>query len=1137
MLSCPSCGEENPGGFRFCGACGTSLDEPARFETEERKIVTILFCDLVGFTARSDLADPEDVRAAIRPYHQRLRTEIERLGGTVEKFIGDAVMAVFGAPVVHEDDPERAVRAGLRILEAISELNQDQAARDLAVRIGINTGEAVVSLGARPEEGEGIVTGDVVNTAARLQTAAPVGGIVVGEQTYRATRALFDYEELSPVAVKGKAEPISIWRALEAKSRFGVEVQTGKRSRFVGREDELGLLRSAAARAVRESTMQLVTIVGEPGVGKSRLVHELFSHIDEQAELVSWRQGRCLPYGEGITFWALGEVVKAEAGILESDGAEDAAGKLASALERLIEEPSEREWLEGQLAPLVGIARDLGSVGSREEAFTAWQGFLEAIASVGPLVVVFEDLHWADVALLEFIDHLVEYSTGVPVLVVCTARPELLEKNAGWAGGRLNTTTLALSPLSADESELLIQTLVAKSGLSPKTSAALIERSGGNPLYTEEYVRMLTERRALGAPTGDETEPDVPMPESVHALIAARLDTLAPDRKELLHAAAVVGKVFWAGAVASIANVAEGEVKRDLHDLARKELVRPARTSSMRDEAEYSFWHALVRDVAYAQIPRAVRAEKHRATAAWIERSAGARAVDHADVLAYHYMEALELERASGSNEDPELAGAAGRYLVMAGDRAMRLDATRAEEHYRRALELFVLGDPGRAEVLVKAAEASRRTANYELALGWLEEAIGLFRDRGDELPSAAAMVQLADALRDQGQTSRGRAMLSEAVDLLEREPPGRERVSAYVAVARDLMLAGEEADCLAWSRKAIEAAEQLGMGNEAARCRQFLGISRLAMGDLGGLEDLRESLRLCLEGGLGSYETSTAYVNLGDSIEDCVGPAEALEIYMEGIAFAESRGLESNGIWMRGATTFPLFTLGRWDEVLHVERSQAWLEKAYGRQTTALVLSSSARVPLYRGHIAEAGSLARRFLPMARGIRDPQILALALAVAARIAQAAGDPAGGVSLVHEFAEVTQGRPAFRALYLHEVIRVLVSAADLEGADALMMGEEGICMARHRNAILTARATLTEARGDADEALRLYAEAAVRWEDFGFVLEHGQALLGVGRCLVGLGRKDEATKPLAAARAIFDGLGALPLVAESDALLP
>ena len=332
MSACASCGVDSPARARFCPGCGAPLPEPGGGLTEERKVVTVLFCDLVGSTARADGADPEDVQATLGPYHARLRTELERFGATVEKFIGDAVMAVFGTPVAHEDDAERAVRAGLRILAAIGELNDARPGLGLQVRIGVATGEGLVRLGARPELGQGVVVGDVVNTAARLQTAAPPGGVVVGELTHRLTADDLDYQRLTPVTVKGKAGPLSVWQATGTRARIAAEVLAAPATPFVGRAEELAALRSALGRTVRERAVQLVTITGEPGVGKSRLVRELAGVADDAAELISWRQGHCLPYGDGVTFWALGEIVKAEAGILESDGEAAARAKLTTAV-------------------------------------------------------------------------------------------------------------------------------------------------------------------------------------------------------------------------------------------------------------------------------------------------------------------------------------------------------------------------------------------------------------------------------------------------------------------------------------------------------------------------------------------------------------------------------------------------------------------------------------------------------------------------------------------------------------------------------------------------------------------------------------------------------------------------------------
>ena len=390
----------------------------------ERKIVTVVFADLVGFTAQAETLDPEDVEAVLGPYHERLRGELEAFGGTVEKFIGDAVMALFGAPVAHEDDPERAVRAALAIRAAAAE-------SDFEVRIAVNTGEALVALDADPRLGEATAAGDVINTAARLQSAAPVNGVLVGETTYRATRDVIDYRAAEPIEAKGKAEPVRAWMAVDARSPFGVDVRQHGGAPLVGRQRELELLLAAFERARAELSPQLVTLVGVPGMGKSRLAWELFQALDALPDRIRWRQGRCLPHG-GLALGALAEIVKAHAGILEDDGPDASSAKLAQAVAASVPDP-EREWVASHLRGLVGL--EIEPSHGRDEAFTAWRRLLEGIAEQEPLVLVVEDLHWADDVLLDFVDHLVDWAAGVPILVLCSARPELIERRPGWGAG------------------------------------------------------------------------------------------------------------------------------------------------------------------------------------------------------------------------------------------------------------------------------------------------------------------------------------------------------------------------------------------------------------------------------------------------------------------------------------------------------------------------------------------------------------------------------------------------------------------------------------------------------------------------------------------------------------------------------
>jgi class 3 adenylate cyclase len=618
----------------------------------ERKVVTVLFADLVGFTARAEQLDPEDVEAILRPYHERLRAELERFGGTVEKFIGDAVMALFGAPVAHEDDPERAVRAALAIRDWAREEDAVQ------VRIAVNTGEALINLGARPEAGEGMAAGDVVNTTARLQSAAPVNGVLVGETTYRATSQAIEFRELDAVEAKGKVEPLAVWEAVEPRARVGTEVVSAVAA-LVGRSRELDQLLDSFERAEQESSLQLVTLVGVPGIGKSRLVLELSTILDERLDLVYWRHGRSLPYGEGVTFWALSEIVKAQAGILESDSADEASDKLGEMLAEIVE-PAEVAWLETRLGPLVGLSAetetDLGG-DRRTESFAAWRRFFEALAAKRPLVLVFEDVHWADDDLLDFVDELADWVEGVPLLVLCTARPELLDRRPGWGGGKRNALTISLSPLGDDDTARLIANLLDRAVLDADTQAALLARAGGNPLYAEQFVRMAGERGVAHHE----------LPETVQGIIAARLDLLPAEEKSLLQDAAVLGKVFWAGALESIGSVSRGQVEDRLRALARKEFVRRELRSTIADETEYAFGHLLVRDVAYGQVPRASRAEKHRLVAEWIESLATDRSDDRAEMLANHYLSALELASAAGMQTE-----ALGRARAVCAQRGRR---------------------------------------------------------------------------------------------------------------------------------------------------------------------------------------------------------------------------------------------------------------------------------------------------------------------------------------------------------------------------------------------------------------------------------------------------------------------------------
>ena len=466
---------------------------------------------------------------------------------------------------------------------------------------------------------------------------------------------------------------------------------------FVGRRRELDFLTDAFARSREQRDPQLVTLVGVPGIGKSRLVYELSRVVDAEEELVFWRQGRSLPYGEGVTYWALAEMAKAHAGILESDRPEEAERKLAETVAGLQSERPER--LLAGLRPLVGLGSDAEGGGERSERFAAWREFFESLAEQRPTVLVFEDLHWADDDLLDFVDHLVDWSTGVPLLVVCTARPELLERRAGWGGGKPNALTISIAPLSDDETARLLAALLERSVLPAEVQASLLARAGGNPLYAEQFARLLAE---VG------THEELPLPENVQGIIAARLDGLPAAEKQLLQDAAVLGKVFWLGAACAVGGIDRDEGEARLHALERKEFVRRERRSSVGGEEEYAFRHLLVRDVAYGQIPRGARAARHERAAAWLE--ALGRPEDHAEMLVHHYLEAIALRRAAGDEPSAELADRARLAARDAGDRALALGAfPAAGRFFESALELWPADDEERPELLLAYARVTRR--------------------------------------------------------------------------------------------------------------------------------------------------------------------------------------------------------------------------------------------------------------------------------------------------------------------------------------------------------------------------------------------------------------------------------------------
>jgi class 3 adenylate cyclase/tetratricopeptide (TPR) repeat protein len=1131
MLNCSNCGKENPAEASFCMSCATPLGAPASSVAEERKVVTALFCDLVGFTAASESADPEDVDRMLDTYFSMARVAIEAFGGVVEKFIGDAVVGVFGVPAAHEDDPERAVRAGLRIAGDAEDLASIGGA-PLLLRVGINTGEALVRLGISPGSGEGFLTGDAINTASRIESVAPQMGVAVGLGTYEATAVVFDYEELEPATLKGKSEPVRVFHARSPRARLGTDLTRTHDTPFIGREIDLVLLKGIFDKTVAATSPQLVTVVGEPGLGKSRIVAELLGYIDTKPELIIWRQGRCLPYGEGITFWALGEVLKAHAGILESDAPDVATDKL----EAVLPEGEERPWFRQRLLPLLGI--EATSTAEREELFTAWRRFLEHIAEQDPTVIVFEDLHWADDAMLAFLEHLADRAEEVPLLVIGTARPELFERHPDYTNGLRNATPINLAPLSEEEIARLVSALLESTVIPAELQQPILDRAGGNPLYAEEFVRLLKDKDLLirkGSSWELREGAEVPFPDSVQALIAARLDTLSADTKSMLADAAVIGKVFWAGAIEQMGERDLTGVTETLRELSRKELVRPARRSSIEGEVEYAFWHILARDVAYSQLPRASRASRHVAVARWIESKASERVEDLAEVLAHHYRTALELARAAGrSDQASELEAPALRFLSLAGERALGLDTAAALASLELALALTPEGHAERPEALAKFGEAALQAGRFSEASEALEEAIASFRAQGEVAAAARALGTLALVFGLLGDP-RQWTLPVDALALLEPLGPSPELVAALTEVVRADALQGRLDDAVRVADRAFELAQELGLPRPA-RALGYRGLARANVGDPGVLQDYREAIELATQAGQGR-EVALLHNNLAVMLWGFEGPAASLEVLREGIAYAKARGLTEMLDVLTLGTLDGLIDTGEHEEVLRIAAEWAPRLEASGDVWDLIATrSAQARIFALRGVGAEVAEVLEWLEAAARGTEEPQTVAVGLGSSALARAGLGQDEAVGALLEELASYpgASENPNYLA-HLPGMVRAALGIGRSALAERLVSGlEPRYPYAEH--ALVAANAALTEARGNPLSAADAYADAAHRWERFGVVPEQAFALLGQGRCLLSLSRTTEASPVLQPAREIFELLKAAPALAETHALL-
>jgi class 3 adenylate cyclase/tetratricopeptide (TPR) repeat protein len=1066
---------------------------------KERKVVTVVFADLVGFTSRAESLDPEDVQAILDPYHARLRSELERHGGTVEKFIGDAVMAVFGAPVVHEDDAERAVRAALAIRDWAREEG------DVEVRIAVNTGEALVMVDADPDSGQGMVAGDVVNTAARLQATAPVNGILVGEATRRSTERAIEYAAAAAVEAKGKPEPVPVWEAVAARARLGVDLGETARRPLVGREREVDLLRATLARVRDEETPYLVTLVGVPGIGKSRLVRELFDELDRAPEVLFWRQGRSLPYGEGVTYWALAEMVKAQAGILESDDAAEVQAKLARAAGDLVADDA--AWIEPHLRALLGQGGDEQRGDTRADAFAAWRRFFESVAENAPLVLVFEDTHWADDGLLDFIDHLVDWATGVPILLVCTARPELLTRRPGWGGGKLNATTVSLSPLSSEETARLVHALLDQAVLPAELQTVLLERAGGNPLYAEEFARVSVQRAAEGG--------DLPLPESIQSLIAARIDGLAADEKAALEDAAVIGKLFWSGSVAALGDNEREAVEAALHALERKEFVQRERRSSIAGENQYAFRHLLVRDVAYGQIPRARRADKHKLAAEWI--AALGRQEEHAELLAHHYLSALDFARAAGQDVGVIAAGARVA-LREAGDLALSLSAARAATgFYRAALELWPDRDPERPELLFSLGRAEEPIDDVSA-----RETLAAARDgllaAGLGARAAEADVLLAEITWRHGEAAAAKAHLDHAAGLIDGAPPSHSKAWVTSQLSRFHMLASRYDESARFAQEALEMADRLGLDDVRADALNNLSASHFVTDGERSKAQLEESIAISER--LGSPQAFRAYNNLAHQLIERGFLEEADSVDSRGLERAERLGYPEWMNWLREKRAQIWFHGGRWDDSLALVESQLLrIETGTPHYLETSWRAVRAQILLARGHRRAALADTDRSVETGRRVREPQMFQPALALHLSVVLA--DRQAATAVLDELLESLSVRIGLRSHYW-------TCLAD--GARELGRSGEVAALLQPRAEVDPwVRAAAAVARAD-------FAQAAAIFRTIGSLPMEAEYRRRVAVELFAEGRREEAAAELEHALAFWRSVGATAYLQEAQASL-
>ena len=962
-MACAACGEALEEGDKFCGECGATVagDHPAsETPTAERRLVTVLFVDLVEFTGFSETRDAEDVRELLSAYFDRCSRLIALYGGTVEKFIGDAVMAVWGAPTATEDDAERGVRAALDLVAAVSALGDEVGAPQLRARAGVLTGEAAVTVGA---EGQGMVAGDLVNTASRVQSLAEPGTVLVGEATRRATERTVVYESAGAHQVKGKEAPLQVWRALRIVSGArGALKSQGLEAPFVGRDRELRQIKDLFHTCAEGAKAHLVSVTGIGGIGKSRLGWEFYKYFDGLPQLTYWHRGRCLSYGDGVTYWALADMVRMRCRIAEDDDAATVQEKLRAAVEEHLSDPEERTFVEPRLASLLGLADNTAR--DRQDLFAAWRLFFERLADVYPTVLAFEDMQWADASLLDFVEYLLEWSRNSRLFVVTLARPELSERRPTWGAGHRNFTSIYLEPLPREAMEELLDGLVP--GLHAGTREQILARAEGVPLYAVETVRMLLDR-GLIAQRGSVYEPvgeigALEVPETLHALIAARLDGLWPEERRVLQDGSVLGKTFTSAGLGAVSGLSSVDLEPLLSALTRKEVLGVQADPRSPEHGQYGFLQDLVRHVAYESLSKRERRTRHLAAASYLEQTFPDDD-EVVEVIASHLIDAY-----GAGDDDGELRLRARDAVVRAATRAQSLAASGEAQRYFEQAARLTDDDLERGKLLFDAGCAAESAADFETAERLLTESRTLYDGAGERHAAARVSSRLAFVVRWRGRFDEAVAMTESAYELLKDDEPDEDLGLLVARLAGAYIFAGDER-ATAMVELAVELGESLG----AAEVLVQAFVSRAQLARASGHPHvstayLREALALADEHGL-VERLGTINFNLSDQCFHEDRYAEALGHLDAALETSRREGSRPRERGALAEMTYPLYMLGRWDECLATAAQIP--DDRVNESVTLSILSSVVEIQIARGDAAEARRVRELYPPDSPDVQE----------------------------------------------------------------------------------------------------------------------------------------------------------------------